>query len=88
MEKPLLRKRFELQVHLYNQTTLNIFKTFIPNKNVSFDDSDPRWINEQIKNLVKLKNEMFKLYLQNGKKHDDYMLLQNVNHQVSDMLKK
>ena len=29
---------------------------------------------------------MFKLYLQNGKKQNDYILLQNANHQLSDLL--
>ena len=87
-ENLFLGKDVNEQVQLFNQTILNIFKNFIPNKNVTFDDRDPPWINEQIKNLIKLKNEMFKLYLQNGKKHDDYIILQNANHQISDMLKR
>ena len=87
-ENLFIGKNVNEQVHLFNQTVLNIFKNFVPNKVANFDDSDPPWINEQIKSLVKLKNEMFKLYLQSGKKHDDYILLQNSNHQVSDMLKK
>ena len=87
-ENLFIGKNVNEQVHLFNQTILNIFKNFIPNKVSIFDDSDPPWINDQIKSLVKLKNEMFKLYLQSGKKHDDYILLQNANHQLSDMIKR
>ena len=76
------------QVHLFNDTILNVFKNFIPNKIETFDDSDPPWINEKIKNLIRLKNEMFKLYLQNGKKQNDYILLQNANHQLSELLNR
>ena len=76
------------QVHLFNDTILNIFKNFIPNKILTFDDSDPPWINEQLKNLIRLKNGMFKLYLQNGKKQNDYILLQNANHQLSELLNR
>ena len=76
------------QLRLFNETILNIFKNFIPNKNVVFDDSDPPWINEQIKTLIKLKNEMFKQYLQNGKSLNNYILLQNASHQISDLIEK
>ena len=80
-------KNVNEQLHLFNKTILNIFKNFIPNKVVTFDDSDLPWIDCQIKSLIKIKNEMFKLYLQNGKNHNDYIILQNANQQLSDLLK-
>ena len=79
-------KNVNEQVYLFNRTILNIFKNFIPNRIVTFDDSDPPWVNEQIKSLIQLKNQMFKLYVQNGKKQNDYISLQNANHQLSDLL--
>ena len=79
-------KNVNEQVYLFNKTILNIFKNFIPNKNATFDDSDTPWVNEQIKSLIRLKNQLFNLYVQNGKKQNDYILLQNANHQLSDLL--
>ena len=76
------------QVHLFNETILNIFRNFIPNKIKTFDDNNPPWLNEQMKNLIRLKNKMFQLYLQNGKKQNDYILLQNADHQLSDLLNR
>ena len=80
-------KNINEQLHSFNKTILNIFKNFIPNKVVTFDDGDPPWIKSQIKRLTNLKNEMFKLYLQNGKNHNDYIILQNANQQLFDLLK-
>ena len=73
-------------MNLLNRKLLNIFKNFIPNKIVTVDDSNPPWVNEQIKSLIRMKNQMFRLYVQNGKKQNDYILLQNANHQLSDLL--
>ena len=81
-------KNVNEQVHLFNETILNIFRNFIPNKIKTFDDNDPPWLNEQMKNLIRLKNKMFQLYLQNGKKQNDYILLQNADHQLSDLLNR
>ena len=75
------------QIYMFNKTILNIFKNFIPNKVETFDDGDPPWVNNHIKNLIRLKNEMFRLYLKNGKNHNDYILLQNANQQLSDLIK-
>ena len=74
------------QVHLFNNTILNIFKNFVPNEIATFDDSYPPWISEQIKTLITLRNDLFNLYLQNRKNQNDYMLLQKANHQLSELI--
>ena len=45
-------KDINSQVKLFNETLLNIFSNFIPNKIKTFRDSDPPWINDDIKSKV------------------------------------
>ena len=39
---------------------MNVFFNFIPNKIVVFDDRNPLWMNEFVKNKVKWKNKTYK----------------------------
>ena len=71
------------QVHLLNKTLLNIYINFIPNKILTFNDSDPPWISNHIKNLINFKNQIFQSYLYNGKKSSDYDLLQTITTTIS-----
>ena len=66
---------------------MNIFKNFIPNKILTFNDKDPPWINENVKHLIKIKNDILKLYFKNSRNANDFILLQNTNQQLSDLIK-
>ena len=41
-------KNVHEQVAIFNQTLMNIFSNYIPNKFVTIDDNDPPWMNEYI----------------------------------------
>ena len=43
-------KTVNKQVSILNETIINIFSNFVRNKRVTFNDSDPRWMNDYIKN--------------------------------------
>ena len=66
---------------------MNIFKNFIPHKIITFNDSDSPWVNGHIRRLIRLKNDILKLYLQNNKKNDEYQLLQCADKKLSDLIK-
>ena len=57
---------------------MNIFSNFVPNKLVTFDDSNPPWMNDFIKNKIKWKHKIYKSYIKNGHKDSDYE--ENQNH--------
>ena len=40
------RKNVREQVAIFNQTLMNIFSNYIPNKFITTDDKDPPWMNE------------------------------------------
>ena len=44
------------------ETIINIFSNFVPDKRVPFDDSDPPWMNDYIKNKIKWKHQIYKTY--------------------------
>ena len=53
------------QVSIFNETIINIFSNFAPNKLVTFDDSNPPWMNEFIKNQIKWKHQIYMTYIKN-----------------------
>ena len=57
-EKACYGKDIHAQVALFNETLLNIFSNFILSRTKTFTDSDPLWMTEDIKNKIKLKNNL------------------------------
>ena len=43
------QKNFDAQFATFNDTILNTFRSFVPNKYISNDDKNPVWKNETIK---------------------------------------
>ena len=39
---------------------MNILTNYIPNKYINIDDRDPPWMNETLKNKIKLKKSLRK----------------------------
>ena len=48
-DRLLDNKNVDSQVLILNDIILNIFRNFVPNKYVTFDDKYPVWMNENIK---------------------------------------
>ena len=65
-------KGINSQLKLFNETLLNIFSNFIPNKIQSFRDSDPTWINDDIKSKIKLKHKLYHRYLRHKRNKEDF----------------
>ena len=55
-------KTVNKQVSILNETIINNFSNFVPNIRVTFDDSDPPWVNDFIKNKIKWKQQIYKTY--------------------------
>ena len=52
---------------------MNMYSNFTLNKLVTFDDRDPPWMNDFVKSKIKWKNQLYKIYPENGYKSDDYL---------------
>ena len=57
-ERLFNHKSIGSQVMTLNETILNIFRNYVPNKYITIDDKDPVWMNETIKSKIKARNKM------------------------------
>ena len=74
------------QVTVFNEALLNIFRNYVPNKNITVDDKDPVWMNDFVKSKIKIKNLLFKQYIQNGRFESDFMFLENTVKELNDLI--
>ena len=57
-----------IRFFLFNKTISNIFHNFIPPKTITCNDrEDPSWLNEEIRQKINNKNEIYKQYIRNRK---------------------
>ena len=56
---------------LLNETLLNIFRNYIPNKKIKFNYCQPPWMNDNKKRCLKEKSVLTKLFYKNGQKRED-----------------
>ena len=75
-----LNKNVHEQVSIFNNTLMNIFSNYIPNKYITIDDRDPPWMNETIKNKIKLKKSLHK--------SNNFIEIQKLSTEISDMMLK
>ena len=72
----VLNKFVHKQVSIFNNTLMNIFTIF--NKYITIDDKDPPWMNEILKNKIKLKKSLHK--------SNNFIEIQKSSTEISDMI--
>ena len=85
-EKLFDKKNLNAQVMVLNETILNVFRNYVPNKYITVDDKDPVWMNETIKSKIKTKNKLFNQYIQNGRFESDFVLVERSVTELSDLI--
>ena len=60
-EAMFANKNFHEQANKINKVLMNVFSSFIPNKNVTFDEKDLSWMNEFVEREIKWKNDIYKI---------------------------
>ena len=83
-EKLFQNKNIHDQLKLFNETIVNIVSNYIPNKFIISNDKDPPWLNDHIKRLINLKNEIFKKYLKDGRPDSVYENLQTITWDLTE----
>ena len=90
-----IRKAFDLinwerlfneQVSILNETILNVFSNYVPDKYITIDDKDLVWMNETIKLKIKAKDNMYNKYLQNGRFKSDFVLLETLITELNELI--
>ena len=54
------------KIKLLNETLLNIFRNYIPNKKIRSDNRQPPWMTDNIKNSLKESSNLTKIFYKNG----------------------
>ena len=67
---------------------MNFFSNFIPNKLFTFNDKDPPWMSDYLKNKIKWCNKIYAEYLNENNESIDYITLQDVIAEVSELVCK
>ena len=65
---------------------LNIFRNFVLNKLVTFDDKDPVWMNENIKSKIEAKNKLYQEYVKKGRQETDFCALEESVRNLNDLI--
>ena len=81
-------KNVHEQVVIFNQTLMNIFSNYIPNKLITVDDKDPPWMNQYIKKKILEKKVACKFFNTNNKNYDFSLKLQTISTELSEMILK
>ena len=74
------------QVELLNITLLNIFRNFIPNKINKSNRKCAPWISNEIKTSLRKKARLYKKYINNGSKNEDFNNLIRYSSYCSDLI--
>ena len=69
-----------------NETILNVFRNYVPNKYMTIDDKDPVWMNETVKSKIKTRNKLFKQYIENGRFESDFMKIETLITEINDLI--
>ena len=60
------------QMQLFTQIIQNVISNYIPHETITWDDSNPPWIDEKIKKLLLHKNRAFKAYSRDRNNTDSF----------------
>ena len=70
-ERVFRKLSVDRKVDLLNETLLNMFRKYIPNKKIKFNYCQPAWMNDNIKRCLKERSKLTKLFYKNGQKSKD-----------------
>ena len=81
-------KDIHAQVTLFHETLLSIFSNFIPSRTKTFTDSDPPWMNEDIKNKIKLKNNLYRQCMKHQTQISSLLKVEDLRIEISNLITK
>ena len=73
---------------LFNGILLNIFSNFIPNKIKTFRDSDPPWINDDIKSKINLKHKLYHRYVIHKRNKKDLAKVEHLRNETDNLMSR
>ena len=65
---------------------LNFFSKFIPHGTGTFDDSDPPWFNNNIKQIIQKKSNIYRSYILNDKNSQIFHKVKYFQKQLKNLI--
>ena len=80
------KKDLNWQVVKLNETILNVFQNYVPNKYITIYDTDPVWMNEIIKSKMEKKNQLYQQSIQIGRFESDLVFIESLIAELNDLI--
>ena len=77
---------FDIQVSIFEECVLNVFKYFVPNKFVVFDNKESVWMDLSIKQLIKERDSYYSKYQSQGRRDDDLHIVTSVTDKINEQI--
>ena len=71
---------------VFTATIYSILSSNIPNKVVKCNDKDAPWVTAEIKTAIKRKHRVYKIFLQRGRKQEDWIKVKDVRKETSKII--
>ena len=86
MGETLGKKDLNSQFVTLNETILNVFRNYVPNKCITIDEKDPVWMNEIIKSKMETKSKLYQQYIENGRFESDLVFIESLIAELNDLI--
>ena len=80
------KKDLNAQAIALNETILNVFRNYVPDRYITINDEDPVWMNEIIKSSIKGKNKLYKQYIKNRRFESDFVSIESLVNDINDLV--
>ena len=74
------------KVELLNETLLNIFRNYIPNKKIKCDYRQPPWMTDDIKKSLKQRSKFTKYFYKNGQRNSDHITVLQKSEECTNLI--
>ena len=74
----------DIQVSIFEECVLNVFKNFVPNKYVAFDDKEPVWIGQPVKQVIKEIDSSYSKYQSQGRRVENLHIVTSLTDKINE----
>ena len=74
----------DIQVSIFEECVLNVFKNSVPNKCVVFDDNEPVWMDQSIKQLIKKRDLCYSKYQSQGRRVEGLHIVTSLTDKINE----
>ena len=76
----------DIIIIIFLKSVLNFFKSFVPNRHVVFDNKEPVWMNQSIKQLIKKRDSFFSKYQSQGRRDEDLHIVTSLTDKTNEQI--